>query len=63
MPIEATKELEAPPAPESYVYMFYSAGKIKIGYTLDPIQRLDALNNSSDYERHIYSCEPGEQNT
>lgn len=46
-PIDDAKEFDVSPAPESYVYMFYSAGKIKIGMSRDPIQRLDALNNSS----------------
>jgi hypothetical protein len=31
----------------SYVYMFYSDGKVKIGTSRDPVARLDKLQNSS----------------
>ena len=45
--IDTQAEKIAAPAPESYVYMFYSAGRVKIGTSIDPVRRLDALNNSS----------------
>ena len=47
MPIEIEKEDMEAPAPESYVYMFYGAGKVKIGTSRDPVARLDKLQNSS----------------
>lgn len=47
MLIEAQKELIAPPAPESYVYILYSAGLLKIGTTIDPQARVEGLRSSS----------------
>lgn len=45
--IEAKKELIAAPAPESYVYILYSAGLLKIGTTIDPQARVDGLRSAS----------------
>jgi hypothetical protein len=47
MLIDAQNELGAPPAPESYVYILYSAGLLKIGTTIDPQARVEGLRSSS----------------
>lgn len=47
MPIDTEKEFGGSPAPESYVYMIYSAGLIKIGTSRDPIARATGLRNMS----------------
>jgi hypothetical protein len=47
MPIDIEIESEPLPAPESYVYMLYSAGLVKIGTTRDPIKRFGGLRGIS----------------
>ena len=41
------QDLENAPAPESFVYMLYSQGLIKIGFSTDFIARLDKLRAAS----------------
>lgn len=45
MPIEAIAETNVAPSPEGYVYMLYSAGLIKIGFTHDPVARFDGMRS------------------
>lgn len=45
MPIEAIAETNVAPSPDGYVYMLYSAGLIKIGFTHDPVARFDGMRS------------------
>lgn len=48
MPIDIKNEFSQPPAPEDgFVYMLYSVGLIKIGFTLDPIVRFEKMRAMS----------------
>jgi T5orf172 domain len=47
MPIDTEKELGRLPSPESFVYLLYSDGLIKIGYSRDAKKRMAALRRMS----------------
>lgn len=47
MLVDTKKETAPAPAPESYVYMVYSAGQLKIGFSRNPVARFASLRSMS----------------